>query len=160
MAGRGSVASVGRVGWVGLAVVPLIAALLVAAPRDVAAAVTEPAPIVVRGEPVGGEPSPVGVGRREVVEARTRTSSTFELSSGSFETVVSAGSEHFETPSGWAPIDNRLVASGEGWRNSANAYELELPASADGAVVFRAGGVSVSARLEGAASARGVASGD
>jgi RHS repeat-associated protein len=37
---------------------------------------------------------------------------------------------------------------------------LELPGSADGAVLFRAGGVSVSARLEGAARAGGVVSGD
>jgi hypothetical protein len=123
MAGSGSVASVRRFGWLVLAVVPLIAALLVATPRSsaLAAGATESAPLAVRGEPVGGDPSSVDAGRREVVEARTRTSSTFELSSGSFETVVSAGSEHYPTPAGWTPIDNRLVPSGEGWRNAGNA---------------------------------------
>lgn len=84
---------------------------------------------------VGQPPSPETAGgedhRVEVPELRTRTGRTFLRGDGLFETEISPDPIHFRDAAGaWQPIDNRLLPTGNGgYRNSANSYRLELPAT-------------------------------
>jgi RHS repeat-associated protein len=115
----------------------------------------------VSGDATTTQPSSSSSDRLEEIEAwRSRTSRTWRLADGSFETELSTGSVHYpDGQGGWAPIDNRLVATASGWRNAANRYDATLPASAPGAVRVDAGGAWVSFALEDAADVAGSVSG-
>jgi RHS repeat-associated protein len=86
----------------------------------------------------------------EVEELRTRTSRTWVTPSGSYRSRIYSGPVNFRDGSQWRTIDNRLERSGEGFRNRANSYSVEIPAELGGAPVrASAGGHSIAFRLRG-----------
>jgi RHS repeat-associated protein len=92
---------------------------------------------------------------RELLNLRTRSSRTFVQSDGTRLKVISAGPVNFRDENGeWQPIDNRLRASaavGYAHENTANSYDLQLPADVGVRPVrVQVGGAWVSYALDGA----------
>ena len=130
------------------ALVTVLATVLSLLPA-MSAAVTQPAvkDVQVNTTAVGGAPTdvpPADLRRMgEIPAMRGPRSKTFELSDGSFETVISAAPVHYTDERGTLrEIDNDLVANGRaaagasvGWRNEANDYAVELPARLSGGPV-------------------------
>ena len=92
------------------------------------------------------------VGERELPELRTRTSRTVQTEEGTFKTTASASSIHFRAGDGaWRPIDNRMTRGSDGrFRNAANRFSTEVPASLAEPVRVTDGSRWVSFRLRGA----------
>nr|WP_130650697.1 DUF6531 domain-containing protein [Egicoccus halophilus] len=105
-----------------------------------------------------GEPTPV-VRVGELLEARTATSATFELSDGSFVTEIAAGPVHARDGSGgWVEIDTDLERTADGFTPKAVDHELVLPGAVDEPARFETEQGWVEFAFEAAGEAVGVAS--
>ncbi|HEX8103524.1 MAG TPA: DNRLRE domain-containing protein [Solirubrobacteraceae bacterium] len=95
-----------------------------------------------------GPPRVIG----EVKQNRTATSRTLELSDGSFRTEEFLSAINYRDDRGeWVPIDNTLVADGDGFSSRANDVQVQIPTNLDdGPVGLDAGGRSVGFELQGA----------
>lgn len=91
--------------------------------------------------------------KQEIPGLRTRVARSFSAANG-YETEIYAGAINFQDPAGqWQPIDNQLVPStstGAAFRNKANRYQAELPATLGSPVRFSLDGATVQFSLEGA----------
>ena len=119
-----------------------------------------PARAVSAGGLAGGV-APVSLGAlREVPSFRTQYSDTYASASGVYQAKVYSGPVNYRAADGsWQPIDDSLVATGLGFVNRANSYQVHLPSSlAAGPVQLTVGGDSVSMRVEGTSSAARMAS--
>jgi len=68
--------------------------------------------------------------RGEIPSLRTRTSRTYQTSTGDLEARVSPGPINYQTSSGWTPIDNTLVSSnraGFAYANAGNDWHVFFP---------------------------------
>jgi RHS repeat-associated protein len=139
--GRGVSAAVVVAVAIGSAGLPAAAepAARVAYPEPSVFEATESSPVVPTGAGAV-ERAPAAEVERvgELVEHRSETTATYELSDGTLETVLSAGPMHVEVVDGeFEPVDTGLVADGnEGWSPATTSYEVVLPAVVDGTLAF------------------------
>jgi RHS repeat-associated protein len=100
---------------------------------------TESTPVVpTSSEAVERAPAEEAERVGELVEHRSETTATYELSDGTLETVLSAGPVHVEVEEGeFVPLDTDLVADGDGgWTPAMTSYDVALPAEVDGTLAF------------------------
>jgi len=97
----------------------------------------------------------------ELISLRTANSQTFERADGTRTLKVFPAPVNFRSPSGaWMKIDNRLLPSGEGLENAANAYRVTVPTDlGKGAVRVDRGGHWLSLTPRGARASRVAVSG-
>ncbi|TVT48593.1 DNRLRE domain-containing protein, partial [Amycolatopsis rhizosphaerae] len=99
---------------------------------------------------------------KEIPEARDAYDRTYTNTDGTETTEFSSVPVNYRTPDGWAPIDTRLTADADGWRNTADSVGLRFAPRADRgelATVSTGGGRQVSFGLSGAAGSAGEVTG-
>jgi len=115
------------------------------------------------GSTLGAAPAAAsGSGEKELPALRTVSSRTYSTPRGARRLVATSGPMNYRDGAGvLQPIDDSLVASGGGYYNLANSYGVQFPADISLApITVTAGSSSLSFRLRGAQSSRGVVKGN
>lgn len=95
----------------------------------------------------------------EIPSLRTRSSNTFYGDDGQMKSVFSTMPVNYHLNNQWLPIDESLVPSGTGFKNTADSTAITVPGSADGPFVSMKDGLSILSTLTGAAASPAEVSG-